>query len=121
MRNYSKIIIVLVMATLLVSSCEKDDAKDSLTCNVANPAEELPWLKTMIESWEDNSTIYTYMYVQKGTYSGKTVFLAANCCPFCNSYFPVFDCDGEEIAVTNIQDITGLKTIWKPANSQCTF
>jgi hypothetical protein len=120
MRNYSKIIVV-VMATLFAFSCEKDDAKDSLICNVANPVEELPWLKTMIKSWEANSTIYTYMYVQKGTYLGKTVFLAGNCCPFCDSYFPVFNCAGDEIAVTSIQDITGLKTIWKPVDSQCTL
>jgi hypothetical protein len=119
MRNYSKIIL-LVIASLITFSCEKDD-KDSLTCNVANPAEELPWLKSIIHSWEANSTIYTYMYVQQGTYLGNTVFLAGNCCPFCDSYFPVYNCAGEEITVTNIQDITGLKIIWKPVDSQCTF
>ena len=114
MRSFTKILLIAV--TISSFSCEKDD---SLTCGVANPTEELPWLKTMIESWEANSTIYMYMYVQQGTYSGQTVFLAANCCPFCDSYFPVFNCEGEEIMVTNIQDITGLKTIWKPLTSEC--
>jgi len=118
MKNFTKIIFV-VIATVFLSSCDNDDVNNSFACDVVNPAENLPWLRTMIESWEATSTIYTYMYVQQGTYSGNTVFIAANCCPFCDSYFPVFNCAGEELDGINIQEITDLKTVWKPLFSQC--
>jgi hypothetical protein len=116
MKNYTRILALVV--TFFAFSCEKDE---SLTCGIANPAEKLPWLRTMIESWEANSTIYPYMYVQQGTYLGQTVFIAGNCCPFCNAYFPVFNCEGEEINGISTQDLTKLTTIWQPENSQCTF
>lgn len=108
---------MVALTTAFFISCEDSNS----TCDVENPAEELPWMKSMIETWEGSSTIYTYMYIQQGTYSGQTVFLAGNCCPFCDSYFPIFNCEGEELEGINIQDIKNLKIIWKPDGSQCTF
>ncbi|HEU5290312.1 MAG TPA: hypothetical protein VFU05_06695 [Cyclobacteriaceae bacterium] len=118
MRNLIRIFLVTLI-TLGYTSCE--DTSKSSTCDVANPAEDLSWLKTMIESWEANSTIYTYQYVLQGTYLGQTVFIAANCCPFCDSYFPIFNCEGEGLEGVIFQDIKNLKTIWKPDDSQCTL
>ena len=120
MKNYSKIILAIITIIFLFS-CDNDDANNSFACNVKNPAENLPWLKTKIESFEEFPTIYEYMYVQQGTYAGQIVFMVGNCCPFCDSYFPVYNCEGEELKGLNFQDISELKTIWKPLGSECSF
>jgi len=117
MKYFNRILLLLI----IVFSISCKDESHPVTCNVENPKEDLPWLKSMIQSWESTSTIYTYMYVQQGTYNGQTVFLAGNCCPFCDSYFPVFNCAGDELDGVNILDIKNLKVIWQPDGSQCSF
>ena len=119
MKNFKSLLLILTL--IFVFSCEQDDPVANTACGVKDPAENLPWLKTMIESWKVNSTIYEYMYVQQGTYSGETVFIVGNCCPFCDSYFPIYNCAGDEIISAGILDITDQKTIWKPVVSLCTL
>jgi hypothetical protein len=113
--------IVLLVIVGIAFSCQDED-KDSFTaCGAIDPAENVSWMKTLIESWQANSTIYEYMYIQQGTYLGQTVFIAGNCCPFCGSYFPIFNCEGDELTGISVHDISGLQTIWKPFGSKCTF
>jgi hypothetical protein len=118
MRNYTN--YLLILALVLVFSCEEDDSDPIIACGIENPAENLPWLKAEIESFEEFPEFYKYMYVQQGTYLGQTVFLVGNCCPFCDSYFPVYNCEGEEIMGAALA-VTNLKTVWKPVFSQCTL
>ena len=110
-----------MLVLILAFSCGKDDPVSKNACDVKNPAEDLPWLKTIIQSWEANGALLEYMYVQQGTYQGQTVFLPGSCCPFCDFFFPVYNCDGQEVTIENGQHVTNLKTIWKPQNSECTF
>jgi len=119
MKHFKSLLLILTF--IFAFSCEQDDTVVSTACGVNDPAENLPWLKTMIESWKVNSTIYEYMYVQQGTNSGQTVFIVGNCCPFCDTYFPIYNCAGEEIISASILDIKDKKTIWKPEGSLCTF
>lgn len=119
MRNQKSILLILVL--ILSFSCDKDDPVSTTSCGVKHPTEDLPWLKTMIEAWEANSVYYKYMYVQQGTYLGQTVFLPGSCCPYCDYFFPVYNCDGEEVTIESGKSVTDLKTIWKSADSQCTF
>ena len=118
MRNYLGVFLIALLSTLAIS-CEENER--STVCDVKEPADDLPWLKSMIDLWEVNNTIYAYMYVDQGTYLGQTVFVIKNCCPFCDSYFPVYNCGGEELEGVNLADIKNLKTIWKPVDSLCSF
>ena len=118
MKNYLGIFLIAFFTTISFS-CEDDS--QSTVCDVKDPAEDLPWLKNMIDLWEVNSTIYTYMYVDQGTYLGQTVLIVKNCCPVCDSYFPVYNCAGQELQGVNLSDIKNLKTVWKPEDSLCTF
>jgi hypothetical protein len=118
MKNSKSILLILVLT--LIFSCQKDDSVSVAGCGVENPTEDLPWLKEMIESWNSDS-LRPYMYVQQGTYLGQTVFLPGSCCPFCDFFFPVYNCKGETITLENGQQVTNLKTIWKPLNSECTL
>ena len=116
-----KLKITILYSILALSFACHDEEKSFEACGVVDPAQNLPWMKTMIDSWEAQSTIYQYMYVQQGTYIGQTVFIAGNCCPFCDSYFPVFNCEGEELEGINWENVNNVKTIWKPLTSECTF
>ena len=118
MRNYKSFLFILA---LIAFSCEQNDPEVSNACGVEDPAENLPWLKAKIESFEEFPDFYQYMYVQQGTYLDQTVFMVGNCCPFCDSYFPVYNCEGDEIMGGVVSEITDLKTVWKPAFSQCTL
>ena len=120
MRNFTRIFMSMLI-TVFVISCH--DETNSTSCDVENPAEDLSWMKIMIESWE-TSMIYEYLYMQQGTYLGKNVFLAGNCCPVCDTngtYIPIYNCEGEELENVDVQNITHLKIIWKPDGSTCTL
>jgi hypothetical protein len=118
MRKY-KFLSLLILA-FIAFSCEQNDPEVINACGIEDPAENLPWLKAKIESFEEFPDIYKYMYVQQGTYLGQTVFLVGNCCPLCDAYFPVYNCEGDEIMGVALE-VTNLKTIWKPVFSACTL
>ena len=124
MKNYKT--YILLFALVLAFSCEKDDGDPVPTsaCGVENPGENLPWLKTMIESWKGYPDLYKYMYVLQGEYDGQTVLVISNCCPFCDSTTPVYNCDGQLLWYAPEhpdREITNSKIAWKPDNSECTF
>jgi hypothetical protein len=113
-----------VMLTMLLS-CNKDTSTRNVnTCNVANPAEDLPWLKTRIGNLviSDPNTI-RYQYVQQADYNGETVFIFGNCDPMALSLFPVYTCTGAFLGNVGTVPATSLlnkKTLWKSQDSLCT-
>ena len=121
MKNFTKILLLILLLTSAFSCKDDDDCCTPLLCGVENPAENLPWLKSMIEYWKVNSTIYSYMYVLEGKYLGQTVFIASNCCPFCSSIPLIYNCEGDSIDYKNLVNITEQKVIWKPLDSLCNF
>lgn len=112
-----KIFISLLFFTIL--SCDNEET----ICGVTNPIEDLPWLKSMTQDIEA-SDFGQYTYIQQAHYFGQTVFIVNNCCPFCLSIVPVYNCEGELICnVGECVDklLTHEKYIWAPANSSCVF
>jgi hypothetical protein len=112
---------LLMTCFLLACDCQETNPT---VCGTENPAENLPWLKNMIESWASQSEIYPYQYVQQGEYQGQTVFLPGNCCPFCITITGVYDCEGELLWYASEEPdkanlIKNLKVIWKPVGFQC--
>ena len=111
----SRILPILILAFLF--SCQ--DTESPAGCAVANPVEDLPWLKEQINSTASTNLI-AYFYLVQGTYKGATVFTFLNCCPFCRFVPQILDCEGNVITNASITDVTNQKVIWRPAESVCT-
>jgi len=114
-----KTLTLFLLAILL--SC--NDENTNLTCGVADPAEDLPWLKSMIQDFEA-ADFGQYTYIQQAYYRGQPVFIVNNCCAFCMTIVPVYDCDGNLIC--NLGEcvdefITSERLIWASANTVCEF
>lgn len=119
MKNFiSSVLVALVISTTLIS-CEKDDNKASInnTCKVSNPAEELEWLKDKIENVEDDQ----YSYFVMANYKGETVFYYGNCDPLINYISVIMNCSGENIGYTYdlAEELTDRTILWKNKDSKC--
>ncbi|MEY3564080.1 MAG: hypothetical protein RJA23_250 [Bacteroidota bacterium] len=110
----TRILPILVLA-LLFSCQESENPKN---CGVANPIEDLPWLKEGIKSTIELNLV-DYFYLVQGTYKGATVFTFLNCCPFCKFVPQILDCEGNVITNASINDVINQKVIWRPATSVC--
>lgn len=119
-----KRLILFFSLGLLIFSCQKSEGPES--CGVENPTQNLPWLKEIVKDLE-SSSLSEYHYVVEARYEGNTVFLIQNCCPFCNSIVPVYNCKGEDLGYLSDQNgiqpskISFVRIVWKPANSSCNF
>lgn len=96
------------------------------TCSVHDPILDLPWLHAKIEEMMQHSSMIKYFYIIELKQQGQTVFIFANCCPFCNSVFLVYDCEGNSIGSLGDDrfdaDLASRgKVIWKAENSSCGF
>mgnify|MGYP005748228407 CR=1 FL=1 len=120
MRNFLSILFL----SLIFFSCEK--AEGPVSCGVENPSQNLPWLAERIENIEASS-FPEYFYIVEARYNGETVFLFENCCPFCNSVVPVYNCNGDLLGYLSEQNgidpskISFVQIAWKPSNSSCNF
>ena len=92
MKNY------LIIAALLAAVCCTDHNNDPDVCGVADPVNNLPWLKTEIEQGDyASSEIADYTIVQ-AEYESRTVFYTQICCPTCDVAPPdVKSCNGEVV------------------------
>ena len=110
----TRILPFLLVAFLF--SCQ--DQESPAGCAVANPVEDLPWLKESIKT-SAATNLAEYFYLVQGTYKGATVFTFLNCCPFCRFVPQILDCEGNVITNASITDVTNQKVIWRPAESVC--
>jgi hypothetical protein len=108
--------ILPILALALLFSCQESEGPKN--CNVANPIEDLPWLKEGIKSTQELNLV-DYFYLVQGKYKGATVFSFLNCCPFCKSVPQILDCEGNVITNASITDVTDQKVIWRPSTSVC--
>lgn len=105
-----------ILILVLLFSCQEVENPNG--CNVANPTEDLPWLKEGIKSTMELNLV-DYFYLVQGTYKGATVFSFLNCCPFCRSVPQILDCEGNVFPNASITDVPNQKVIWRPATSVC--
>lgn len=111
---------------MLVFSCSKDEkSTNNNTCNVSNPAQDLPWLKNRIGSLvTSDPALAKYQYVQQAEYRSKTVFIFGNCDPASFTIFPVYSCDNIQLGNVGIipaDSLLNMRTIWKSQDSLCNF
>lgn len=114
-KTMTRILPILMLAFLF--SCQEPESPNN--CAVANPVEDLPWLKDAIKTSVDLN-LTEYFYLVQGTYKGATVFTFLNCCPFCRFVPQILDCEGNVITNASITDVMNQKVIWRPAESVCT-
>ncbi|UZD22668.1 hypothetical protein PBT90_04445 [Algoriphagus halophytocola] len=111
---------VLFLSTALCFSC-KDDEDPATACGVADPVEELAWLKAIKENAE-SSPRPEYTYITQATFEGETVFYSGNCDPLANWALVLYDCGGNQIEEEyTFEDLEDAVTIWQPEESVCAF
>ena len=121
--------LLLFSAVLLMAfSCEKEEMECNQVnaCAVANPLQDLPWLKARIADYEQNLFgVSQYYFITQAEYEGETVFFMGNCCPVCLTAPPaVLNCKGDEVFtmgqdVGKDNSIKNKKIIWKGPNFAC--
>lgn len=114
-----KTLFPLLLLVLAFVSC-KETEDPIMACGVADPIENLPWLKEKIAEikagdYSDETSIIM------ATYQGQTVFYANTCCALCLSFAPTFyDCQGEIVEGDRISlNLEDSQVIWKSKNSKC--
>ena len=120
-------IIFFIAFCLLITSCSDDDELLSNTCSVANPIEDLEWLVNEIQQLEESDDeVLQYFYVSQARYKGSYVFIFNNCCPFCGTVVPVYDCSGELLGILGNREedidpdlLSNSVVIWKGAETTC--
>lgn len=117
-------LLTTILTILLIFSCKKEiTTTSSGKCNVANPIEDLPWLKARINSILINPDASKYQYVSIADYNSQTIFIFGNCDPLAITVTPAYSCTGTLLG--NIggdiapADIKNQKPLWKAANSLC--
>lgn len=119
-----KNILPLVLLIALSFSCQ-EETTPSTTCLIENPVQELDWMKVIIKELE-SSFLTEYMYISQARYGPSKVFLVQNCCPFCSTVTPVYNCEGVLLGILGSGEngidpstIKNSKVIWKPENFSC--
>jgi len=110
---------------IFISSCVSNELPQANNCDVANPIEDLPWLKAEIADRNDSEMERKYWYITQASYKVETVFIVKNCCPMCSMLPPpVYSCDGELLFRATDEEynrISHERIIWKSAEYECTF
>ena len=107
---------------LVTFSCS-DDPVPIQACNV-DDVMDLPWLQELTAETEEFEIGMNYSYITMGTYDSQTVFVLQNCCPNCQSVFPVYDCSGNQLGLIGADgivwdEISDRKVIWKSSMNSC--
>ena len=115
----------LLLAVLALNSCSKDSKTDDLptnTCGVTNPVKDLTWLKETVAAYE--FTELKNIFIWQTEYQAETIFVVGTCKASIDPHLGVFDCEGNEISITNeltdyLNSVTSKYIIWKPENFEC--
>jgi hypothetical protein len=123
----SRIVNCLFVLSVLFGCSEEKELQNCMSegpvCSVNDPATELDWLNDKIEEMA-KFDLYKYQYVTSATLDGSTVFILLNCCPFCDSFYPVYNCSGEQVGMVgdgkiDVSILDRDKLVWKSENFQC--
>ena len=115
MKNLLPVLSLMLLAACQSGSITPEGGGKSF-CGVANPIQDLPWLKAAIEKSSGKTDYCTPWSVTQGRYQGQTVYLVslsgALCC------FPpntIYNCQGEVVFSRNAEEeakIKDKKVIW---------
>lgn len=119
-----KTVVSILLISAFFLACSGKGSSTNAACGVDNPIKDLAWLKAYVDETEDSSQeLSKYFYVLKGIYNEETVFIFDNCCPFCNTIVPVYDCEGKSLGFLNDKvnrsEIKHTEIIYQPDNFAC--
>ena len=116
MKNRLPVLLLMLLAACQSGSITPEGGGKTPVCGVANPIQDLPWLKAAIEKSSEETDYCTPWSVTQGRYQGQTVYLVslsgALCC------FPpntIYNCQGEVVFSRNAEEeakIKDKKVIW---------
>jgi len=111
---------------IVFSSCSKEEMEPIQACGTDNALVDLPWLAELVEEQLNSEIGKKYSYISKGIYQGQTIFSVQNCCPFCNSIYFAYDCNGNNLGFLGLggienDEITNWEVIWKSTENVCNF
>ncbi|GAA4446753.1 hypothetical protein GCM10023091_40480 [Ravibacter arvi] len=95
-----KIFFALLLVTYTLAACKKDEAAAVSACGVRNPAQNLPWLKKLLDEERKNGTEWG-LRVTAFQYKGTTYFnynKAHMSCLLC----VVHDCNGNILGIREV-------------------
>lgn len=76
-----------------------------VVCYETDPLEELEWLKMEIDNLEQSdSETAKFFFVSQAEHEGSTIFIIANCCPFCFTVTYAYNCAGEIVGNLGYED-----------------
>ena len=97
MKNRLPVLLLMLLAACQSGSITPEGGGKTPVCGVANPIQDLPWLKAAIEESSGKTDYCTPWSVTQGRYQGQTVYLVslsgALCCDIPGN--SVYDCQGE--------------------------
>lgn len=108
---------ISLLLLIVVSSCKYNDMP-ATTCDVRDPANDLPWLKEKIAGIQQSS-IHQYFRVEQVEYNGETGFYIDNCCPFCDTLPIFYKCSGEAVTNIDTSKLISKGVIWQPSDFSC--
>lgn len=96
--------LIILITIFIVASCGKDENTGKSTCDLADPIEELPWLKEIKNSLTNCSCEISIL---QATYKNQTVFYTAMTDPLCDGVqtITLLDCEGKVIRSIANDDI----------------
>lgn len=122
----SRATLICLFFAITFSSCSKEEVEPIQACDTQNVLVDLPWLAELIEEQEQFEISQSYSFISTGEINGRSIFVLQNCCPFCNTISPVYDCSGQPIGLLNssdikFEDIENYEVIWKSSKNECSF
>lgn len=114
-----KVFSIVLLVVFVISSCGKDENTGKSTCDLANPIEELPWLKEIKNSLTNCSI---EMSILQGTYKNQTVFYVSMTDPRVDAIqtATLLDCEGKVIEVikpdkyqTFLDKVSNVKNLYR--------
>lgn len=118
-------VFLLVFAFTFIA-CSEDEVEPLQACNTQNVLVDLPWLAELIEEQEQSEIGQNFSFIATGKFGKSRVFILQNCCPFCASIFPVFNCSGDVLGSIgsdgfDLDKIENYEVIWKSSINACGF
>ena len=117
MKNRLFFILLLTSVACQSGSITPEGGGKSF-CGVANPIQDLPWLKAAIEKSSGKTDYCTPWSVTQGRYQGQTVYsvsLTGALCCTCSGN-AVYNCEGELVFACKPQEeakIEDKKVVWQ--------
>lgn len=120
--RFMKHVTMIFLLGMIFFSCQKDELP-VLVCGVEDPVEDLDWLNEQIRELE-GSDFGAFQYFTQAKSGNQDIFILKNCCSNCNSVYPIYDCQGNELGSVGdsrfpMSAISDEKVIWKSSNSLC--